>query len=318
MNRVVTAAQQLQKIAEDLEREAAEQTVFACLSCGHSTNLQEMNASIRKSAASFSTEKLASFNIESALVTVNDQVRCPACKTGTMSYLASAESERFYVTAAEDTTAVPEKPLADAPDYGVGMEAQAGLKPQQILSKMTALPGAFLKQVREAIPEALHSLTVVGDSAYDKDKHTGVDPSTFGHDSVWELPRTPLIQEGLRELNVHNAMEEKEAFLGGKSKAVALASLFLALAPQLASAGGHGKVEKTPEAMQRLFDKVMGNLESHNTPADLHEYQVAQVDHHTGEVSKTTVPAPADSSSSPYVAKSAGQLNTEKLAAYLQ
>jgi hypothetical protein len=316
MNRVVTAAQQLQKLAEDLEKEAAEQTVFACLSCGHSSNLQEMNASIRKRASSFSSEKLASFNLEAALVTVNDQVRCPTCKTGTMSYLASAESERFYITATEDI-APSEKPLQDAPDYGAGMEAHAGLDPRQILSKMTALPGIFLKQVHDAIPEALKDLAGHEDSALGKDKHNGVDPSTFHHDSVWEIPRNPLVQEGLRELRVHNAMEEKDAFLGGKSKAVALASLFLAIAPQIASAGGHGHVEKTPEAMQRLFDKVMGKLKEHSAPANLHDYQVAQVDQQTGAVSKTTVPAPADSSSSPFVSKAATLVNNEKLASYL-
>lgn len=318
MSRVVTAAEQLIKLAEELEREAAEHTVFACMSCGHTNTLRTMNEGIRKYASSLPSEEAAKFDVNGALISVGDKVKCPACKSANMQYMATPDSERFYITAAEEDTPSVAAPVGDAPDYG--MEAQASMAPKDILHKLSKFPSSVLKQVRDSIPAALR---MDGDSPFNKDKYHGVDPSTHGVDSPWELPRTPQVQEGFRALNSVQASEEKEAFFGGKSLAMSLAALFVAVAPQVASAAGHKSLDKSPEAMQQLFDKVMGNLQSHNSDPNLHEYQVAQVDHRTGEVSKTEVPAPSvpgaqNTSAVPahQVGKSAS-INMEKLASYL-
>lgn len=85
------AAQELLKVADDIEAEAAQVTKFVCDSCNHTATLATINAK-RKQAAEDAGE-----NVSVSEVTVNDKIVCPACDEGTMSYQATEESERFYV-----------------------------------------------------------------------------------------------------------------------------------------------------------------------------------------------------------------------------
>lgn len=120
------AAEKLMKIANDLEKEAAENTFFVCESCNHTSSLADINVK-RKTAGEENKVKRV------ACVTVNDKVSCPACGDA-MSYVATEMSEKFYVEAEEgedigtdifepvnddsesETSDVPESNTSDVPE----------------------------------------------------------------------------------------------------------------------------------------------------------------------------------------------------------
>lgn len=86
------AAEQLNKIADELEVQADEVTKFVCDECNHTASLATINAK-RKTAAEEAGE-----NVVVERVTVNDVLSCPACDSGTMSYQASEESDAYYIS----------------------------------------------------------------------------------------------------------------------------------------------------------------------------------------------------------------------------
>lgn len=113
------AAENLLKVADLIEKEAEQKTIFACESCNHTVTLAEINAT-RKSFA----EKEASDTgkpVHVAKITVNDKVACGSCGEGAMCYEADEVSSKYWVEAAEeddletldiaeeDDTEVPEK-----------------------------------------------------------------------------------------------------------------------------------------------------------------------------------------------------------------
>lgn len=82
-------AEELLKIADDIEKEATEVTQFVCDKCNHTATLASINQK-RKEAA-----KAAGENVIVADMTVNDTVHCPACD-GLMLYQANDPSEAYY------------------------------------------------------------------------------------------------------------------------------------------------------------------------------------------------------------------------------
>ena len=106
------AAEELLKIADEIEEQADNVTHLVCDKCNHTATLAKINEK-RKTAASESGENVTVTN-----VTVNDQVACPACDDGVMSYTATEESEKFYINDKEangaDDTLKHEKGESDA------------------------------------------------------------------------------------------------------------------------------------------------------------------------------------------------------------
>jgi hypothetical protein len=83
------AADELLKIADEIEMEAAEVTQFVCGSCNHTATLATINGK-RVDAA-----KAAGSNVVVSAVSVNDQVHCPACD-GVMAYRETQASQNYY------------------------------------------------------------------------------------------------------------------------------------------------------------------------------------------------------------------------------
>lgn len=83
------AAEELLKIADDIEKEAADVTQFVCDKCNHTATLSTINAR-RKEAAASEGE-----NVVVSDVTVNDKITCPACE-GVMAYQETEASAPYY------------------------------------------------------------------------------------------------------------------------------------------------------------------------------------------------------------------------------
>ena len=99
---VKKAADELIKIADDIEKDAADVTKFVCSACNHTTTLSGINAKRQEAA------KTAGDNITVADITVNDKVKCPACD-GVMSYVETEASAPYYYD--PDKAAKAEKDL---------------------------------------------------------------------------------------------------------------------------------------------------------------------------------------------------------------
>jgi hypothetical protein len=88
-----TAAESLIKIAETLEKEAADNTYFVCSKCNHTATLASINDRRVRTAKERNVKNVNA-------VTVNDKVSCPACE-GVMTYAPTEDSAKYYVEAAE-------------------------------------------------------------------------------------------------------------------------------------------------------------------------------------------------------------------------
>jgi hypothetical protein len=88
------AAERLIKIANELEREAADNTFFVCDGCNHTASLADINKKRKVASAAHNVKRTAN-------VSVNDSVTCLACG-GKMSYVPTDVSQKYYVEA-EDT-----------------------------------------------------------------------------------------------------------------------------------------------------------------------------------------------------------------------
>lgn len=99
------AAEELLKVADEIEAEAEQVTDFVCDTCNHTATLAKINQK-RVQAAE---EAAAGADVTVSKVTVNDQVSCPACDDGTMSYQASEASERFYINPEQKEAAKDEE-----------------------------------------------------------------------------------------------------------------------------------------------------------------------------------------------------------------
>ena len=87
------AAEELLKIADEIERDAAEVTEMVCDTCKHTATLAQINT---KRVAAAANAKVATGNdVTVTEITVNDKVRCAACD-GVMSYVPTEVSEAYY------------------------------------------------------------------------------------------------------------------------------------------------------------------------------------------------------------------------------
>lgn len=96
-------AKKLMKLADTIEKEAADISYFVCDSCNHTASLSEINGRRKKLA----TEEDSNMIVEK--VTINDTISCPACE-GKMAYVATDSSEKYYVEA-EDEMPSPEEEM---------------------------------------------------------------------------------------------------------------------------------------------------------------------------------------------------------------
>lgn len=111
-----TAADHLLKIADDLDREAAEKTVFCCGKCSHSATLGSMNATVAAALKAVGSKKASSFEP----ITVNDRVACSKCD-GVMSYRPTKASEAYYVQSSDKKDSAM---LKEGPKSPVELEAE--------------------------------------------------------------------------------------------------------------------------------------------------------------------------------------------------
>jgi hypothetical protein len=84
-------AEKLLKLAEQIEKEASDNTFFICSHCNHTASLAEINDRRVKCAAQEDPE------LTVKAVTINDAVACPVpgCE-GKMAYVSTDTSEKFY------------------------------------------------------------------------------------------------------------------------------------------------------------------------------------------------------------------------------
>ena len=83
------ASEELLKLADAIDKEAAEVTKFVCADCNHTATLASINQK-REEVAKTADEKIIV-----AALTVEDKVHCPACK-GIMAYSATEDSAPYY------------------------------------------------------------------------------------------------------------------------------------------------------------------------------------------------------------------------------
>jgi hypothetical protein len=105
------AAEELLKIADDIEKDAAEVTEFVCNKCNHTATLAVINGKRQETA------KTAGEQVVVAEITVNDNLHCPACD-GVMSYHETAASAEYYF----DPDKVAKKEEEKAPEEGCEKE----------------------------------------------------------------------------------------------------------------------------------------------------------------------------------------------------
>ena len=107
-------------MADQIEKDASDKSIFICSKCNHTASLTEINQRRVKFAGDEYSVKP---------VTINDKVSCPVSECeGVMNYVATDESEKLYVNAAEggdpleesedllETEDVDKKPVAPKPE----------------------------------------------------------------------------------------------------------------------------------------------------------------------------------------------------------
>lgn len=142
MSRLVTAATQLLKLADELEAQAESKTAFVCAGCGHVNTLGGINSAIRK----YASEQVEPFDLQNNLVTVDDSCKCPSCG-GAMKYMPTAESEKFYVVMADED---PESPVVP--------EGVPGILPEGTpVTPEVAVPGEGIPPEVPEVPEGSES-----------------------------------------------------------------------------------------------------------------------------------------------------------------
>lgn len=105
------AAEKLFKIADALEKEAADNTYFVCDGCNHTSSLADINAKRVTAGMALNVKRIAS-------VSVNDKVLCPACGDK-MAYVPTDMSEKYYVEAeSEDVGADIFEPVDERDNEG--------------------------------------------------------------------------------------------------------------------------------------------------------------------------------------------------------
>jgi len=116
MPSIKKAAEELLKIADEIETEAAGVTQFVCDSCNHTATLASINEKRTEAA------KTAGENVTVSPIGVNDKVHCPACE-GVMAYRETEASAAYYYDA--DKTAVTNPDDPNAPGHSEKKETPA-------------------------------------------------------------------------------------------------------------------------------------------------------------------------------------------------
>lgn len=112
------AAEELLKIADEIEKDAGEVTQFVCDKCNHTASLAKINEMRRQAA----TEIQAEGEVVATDITVNDKLQCPACD-GVMAYRETEASKSYYFD--PDKTAKDEAPAATPDSKPEGTETPA-------------------------------------------------------------------------------------------------------------------------------------------------------------------------------------------------
>jgi hypothetical protein len=100
------AAEELLKIADEIDQEAAQVTTFVCDKCNHTATMASINER-RKAAAE-------EVNAEAADITVNDKLACPACE-GVMAYQETEVSKAYYFDPDKKAEQTPAEEAAETP-----------------------------------------------------------------------------------------------------------------------------------------------------------------------------------------------------------
>ena len=119
------AAENLIKLANELEAQAMDVSYLVCEKCCHTANLTTINDRRHKTASEMNVKNVNT-------VTVNDKVACPACG-GTMSYAPTEASQRYYVEAAEggplDVAPPTDMPVDEMPPASEDEDVKKDKKP---------------------------------------------------------------------------------------------------------------------------------------------------------------------------------------------
>ena len=150
------ASETLLEVADQIEREAAEKSIFGCSKCAHTISLSDINSAV-KTASDKAGVKVAS-------VLVDDCVACTECEGGQMAYQASDESDRYYeeVSASEE---VKEEEVKEA-----SIEIESGLI-DKIKGKFKALPGnikGFLKSNLDMLKDKAKIQNLINSKSFEE------------------------------------------------------------------------------------------------------------------------------------------------------
>ena len=143
------AAEDLLKIADEIEKDAAGVTQFVCDKCNHTATLAGINGARQKAASDVGE------NVTVSDITVEDKVACPcpSCD-GVMSYQATDESKVYYF---EEKEAKKGKPKAEKPE---------GPTPEEVAEEAGESPA---EQAQEESGEKLHKEPHKKEAAIDYD-----------------------------------------------------------------------------------------------------------------------------------------------------
>jgi hypothetical protein len=111
------AAEELLKLADEIEGDASQVTQFVCDTCNHTATLAAINQK-RKEAS-----KEAGENVTVSDITVNDKIHCPACE-GVMAYSETSESAPYYYDTDKEAAAHSEKTETPKDEAAESLETQ--------------------------------------------------------------------------------------------------------------------------------------------------------------------------------------------------
>lgn len=250
-----TAADMLLKLAQDLEKEAAEKTIFACSGCGGSHSMAAINDAIAKFA-----EENPDVDTSGAKVTVNDTVSCPNCGHE-MEYAPTAESEQYYV---------PEETEGDEDDKSEKKDDTEKDASAFNLDKVTKM----LSQVSKPVLEQVKALA--------KKEELSATPGPEAQLNPAEQAQAEQLESKLKSAS--DFEDHEAAGLGAFSAKVLFAVL---MASTLAAAGGNKHhandlLFKTIQKAEQFVDQ-----QAQKNPLPDHSYSQMKIDPNTGDTTHT-------------------------------
>jgi hypothetical protein len=183
------AAERLFKIADDLEKEAAENTFFVCEGCNHTSSLADINIRRKTAGEQHKVKRIAN-------VSVNDSVSCPACGDK-MSYVPTEMSEKYYVEAEDDQE-----------DTGADIFEPVDEQGKDETSDMSEPEGDIPQAVNVTPIAPENESTPEGDIPENKDEETSEITDYDGDDS--EVPSDETPTEGAPDESTPDVDETPE------------------------------------------------------------------------------------------------------------